>query len=83
MVDESNGVDAVLGRYVDDEVAWQYLATPIVLEGDASGDEVLFDGVFRRVTYKELDPYEEEQDGCDRGRRRCRKIISARNNSSF
>lgn len=42
VVDESNGVDAVLGRYVDDEVAWQYLATPIVLEGDASGDEVLF-----------------------------------------
>lgn len=47
VIAESNGRDALLGRYVEGDIAWQYLATPIVLDTDQPADgtpprEVLF-----------------------------------------
>lgn len=42
VVREADQRNAMLGRYVDGDSAWQYLATPIVLAGDTGDDEVLF-----------------------------------------
>lgn len=34
VIDQSNGRTALLGRYVEGDVAWQYLVTPILLTAD-------------------------------------------------
>ncbi|WP_405373896.1 MULTISPECIES: ATP-binding protein [unclassified Microbacterium] len=38
----ARGGDPVIGTYSDDGVLWRYLAAPIAVDGDSTGDQVVF-----------------------------------------